>query len=531
MTAEAQYEVVVVGAGPAGMMAASLLGKYGCKVLVLEAEPTLIDYPRAVGLDDESLRAFQAAGVVGNLLEHTVPHQLLAFVDHKHRDLARLLPPASLFGWPRRNGFIQPLADRVLYEGLEAFENVTVQFDSRVTELTQDDEKVTVHYEEHGTPKTVTTQFAIGADGGKSPTRKSLGTSFEGSTAKEHWLVVDIRHDPIGRPGAWVIADRHRPYVNIGLPHGVRRFEFMLFKGETEQDVEHPEFIEKLVAPIVPKGTKLDIIRKRVYSHNSRIAGDFRKGRIFLAGDAAHLMSVWQGQGYNSGIRDSMNLAWKIAAVLKGQASMKMLDTYNGERRDHAKAMINLSATVGKMVSLTNPLATGFRDVFFRSIGIFPKIKRYILEMRFKPMPKISNGAVTFYGTDTEDTPVGKLFMQPTVATLDSPSIKLDDAIGPWFAVLAWNNDPSEILDEEALELLKSVGANLVCLRPLVQLHWNKDAAPDHIVGDIDGSLQRWFNDRPESVLLLRPDRIVGGASQAYAASEMVKRFFKVLQQ
>ncbi|HEY6787289.1 MAG TPA: bifunctional 3-(3-hydroxy-phenyl)propionate/3-hydroxycinnamic acid hydroxylase [Trebonia sp.] len=520
-------DVAVVGAGPAGLMIANLLGIHGLRVSVFEAGPQLLDYPRGVGMDDETLRTFQNAGLVSAVLPHTVPHQLLVFVDARQRDLARLAPPTAEFGWPRRNGFIQPLADRVLLDGLSRFDAVDVRWSSRVTGFTQDREGVSLSVATLDGQATVRASYVVGADGGSSATRKTLGLSFNGTTATANWFVIDIRNDPLGRPGAYVCADPRRPYVSIGLPHGIRRFEFMLKPGETGAVAMTDEFVTRLLEPLVPATTRLDIIRKRVYTHHSRLAGHFRSGRVFLVGDAAHVMPVWQGQGYNSGIRDALNLSWKIAMVVRGLAGEQVLDSYESERRDHARAMIDLSTWVGRAVSVTNPVAAGLRNVFFRSLSAIPKAKAYIVTMRFKPMPQITTGALTTVGAAGTPSPVGRLFIQPTVCTRSAPSVKLDDAVGPWFALVAWNNNPREILDDDALRRLARSGVRLVTARPAVQLNWAEPGAQDEVlvVGDLDGALKRWFDGHPESVVLLRPDRIVGGASPAYAASDMVRAF------
>lgn len=530
-------DVAVIGAGPAGLMIANLLGLHGLRVSVLEAGERLLDYPRGVGMDDETLRTFQSAGLVGQVLPHTVPHQPLAFVDARQRDLARLAPPAAEFGWPRRNAFIQPLADRVLLDGLSRFADVDVRWSSRVTGLSQDGGGVSLSVAGPAGEFTVRAAYAVGADGGSSTTRKALGLSFDGTTAAANWFVIDLRNDPLGRPGSYVCADPRRPYVSIGLPHGIRRFEFMLKPGETEADAMTDGFVTRLLEPLVPATARIDIIRKRVYTHHSRLAGRFRSGRVFLVGDAAHVMPVWQGQGYNSGIRDALNLSWKLAMTVRGLAGERILDSYQSERRDHARAMINLSTWVGRAVSVTNPVAARLRDAFFRSLSAIPRAKSYIVTMRFKPMPQITEGALTMTGSVSSPSPVGRLFIQPAVRTAAAASVRLDDATGPWFALIAWNNNPCAILDDDARRRLRRSGARLVAAYPAAQLDW-ETAGPDSggpdsggsdsgvlAVGDIDGSLQRWFEGHPESVLLLRPDRIVGGASQAYAASDMIRAF------
>lgn len=526
------YDVAVIGAGPTGLMLANLLGIHGVRVAVFESRSTLIDYPRGVGMDDETLRTFQAAGLVEAVLPHTVPHQLLVFTDAKHRDLARLAPPTAEFGWPRRNGFVQPLADRVLLDGLARFDTVSIHWSSEVTAFQQDPDGVELTVVTPEGERRVRASYVVGADGGRSFTRKALGLPFEGRTASADWFVIDIRNDPLGQPGAWVCADPRRPYVSISIPHGIRRFEFMLKRRETEAVAMTDEFVSRLLKPIVPSSTKVDIIRRRVYTHHSRVAKRFRSGRVFLIGDAAHLMPVWQGQGYNSGIRDALNLSWKIAMVLRGLAGDRLLDTYESERRDHVRAMVDLSTWVGRAVSVRNRLVAAVRNAFFRALSAVPSVKSYIVQMRFKPMPVITKGAVTRVGSVSKPSPVGRLFIQPTVSTRESPSIKLDDALGPWFALIAWNNNPRAILDEDALRRVARAGVRLVSARPAVQLHWDEPGAPADdvlVIGDLDGSLKNWFDARPESVLLLRPDRIVAGASPAYAASDMIRAFDKVI--
>jgi 3-(3-hydroxy-phenyl)propionate hydroxylase len=520
-------DVVVVGAGPTGLMIANLLGLHGLRVQVFEAGAQLIDFPRGVGMDDETLRTFQAAGLVDAVLPHTVPHQLLVFVDAKHRDLARLAPPSAEFGWPRRNGFVQPLADQVLLDGLSRFDSVDVHWSSRVTGLVEEPEGVIVSVAGTEGEQTVRTRYVVGADGGSSDIRKALGIAFPGTTAAADWLVIDIRNDPLGRPGAYVCADPKRPYVSVSIPHGIRRFEFMMLPGETESDAMTDEFVTRLLAPIVPSTARIDVIRRRVYTHHSRMAEHVRSGRAFLIGDAAHVMPVWQGQGYNSGIRDSLNLSWKIAMVCRGLAGDRLLDSYESERRDHVRAMTDLSTRVGRAVCVTNRVGAGVRNVFFRTLSAVPRAKNYIVTMRFKPMPTMTEGALTRVGSLSEPSPVGRLFIQPTVSTRAATSVKLDDALGPWFALIAWNNDPRAILDGDAQRRLARSEVRLVTARPAVQLNWDELEPDDSVlvVGDVDGSLKRWFDSHQESVLLLRPDRIVGGASPAYAASDMLRAF------
>lgn len=522
-------DVLVVGAGPVGLTLANILGLQGIRTVVVEERDTLIDYPRGVGLDDEALRTFQSIGLVERVLPHTVPNQILRFMDAKRRVLAEMAPPDARFGWPKRNGFVQPLVDAELLAGLDRFAHVQVRWGSPMTGCREDADGVNVELGADGGnvgdgggdghPARLRARYVVGCDGGRSMTRRVMGVSFDGTTSSTRWLVVDIANDPLGHPNSEVGADPERPYASISIAHGIRRFEFMIHADESDEQAEDPEFLTRMLARMVPHPDRVDVIRRRVYTHHSRIAGEFRRGRLLLAGDAAHLMPVWQGQGYNSGIRDAANLGWKLAAVVSGRAGDKLLDTYDMERRKHARAMIDLSTMVGRVISPTNRRVAGARDLLVRSASIVPTLKRYVLEMRFKPMPRYEQGAVVHANPGRADSPVGTLFIQPRVDTRDQQDVLLDDVLGPWFAVLCWNNNPRKILGETAFANWKALGARFFALRPATQLHWTGHDDPDVVVvGDRRGDLKSWFDTHAESVLFLRPDRCIAGACIAQRA-------------
>ena len=526
----ADVDVVIVGAGPVGLTLANILGLQGVRTLVVEERENLIDYPRGVGLDDEALRTFQAIGLVERILPHTVPNQILRFFDAKRRLLAEMAPPDACYGWPKRNGFVQPMVDAELLSGLDRFDHVQVLWAHPMTSCTETPDGVAVELAPDGDSTIVHARYVVGCDGGRSATRRAMGVSFDGTTSSTRWLVVDIANDPLGHPNSEVGADPARPYASISIAHGIRRFEFMIHADESDEQAEDPAFIARMLGLLVPHPERVDVIRHRIYTHHSRIAGAFRRGRLLLAGDAAHLMPVWQGQGYNSGIRDAANLGWKLAAVVTGQAGDALLDTYDVERRKHARAMIDLSTMVGRVISPTNGRVAAMRDVVVRAASCVPPLKRYVLEMRFKPMPRYEQGAVVHAVPRRPDSPVGTLFIQPAVDTREQQNVLLDDVLGPWFAVLCWNNNPREILGAEAFANWKALGARFVAARPLTQLHWNGHDDPDVVVvGDRAGGLKTWFDAHTESVLFLRPDRCIAGACIAQLAPELSASLFDVL--
>ena len=510
-TLDLSTDIAIVGAGPVGLMIANYLGQCGVNVTLVEKLDSLIDYPRAIGLDDESLRTFQAVGLAENVLPHTTPWHAMRFMTPKGRCFADIQPKTDEFGWSRRNAFIQPLADRVLFEGLQRFDNVKVLFGRELEGFEQSDSGVQLTLKNaEGRSERLQAKYLIGCDGGNSLVRRSLGISFEGKTAPNQWIVVDIANDPLSTPHVYLCCDPVRPYVSAALPHGVRRFEFMVMPGETEAELSKPENMRKLLAKVLPDPDRIELIRSRVYTHNARLAGRFRQGRVLLAGDAAHIMPVWQGQGYNSGMRDASNLAWKLSLVIKGLASDRLLDSYELERRDHAKAMIDLSVLAGHVLAPPKRWQGTLRDGVSWLLNYVPPVKRYFVEMRFKPMPQYSRGALIV--PSEKGSPVGKMFIQPKVLTDAGATVLLDEVIGENFAFIAWGCDPTWGLTTAQIAQWKTLGTRFIQVLPDVQLRAPSDAGNDVIrVGDSTGRLREWFAHGSSSIALLRPDRFLAG--------------------
>jgi 3-(3-hydroxy-phenyl)propionate hydroxylase len=561
-----ETEVAVIGAGPVGLMIANLLGQSGVRVVMIEKLDQIIDYPRAIGLDDESLRVFQSVGLADTLVPHTTPDHWMRFTTSDGYCFASIEPRTDEFGWSRRNAFLQPLADNVLYEGLKRFEKVQVLFGQGVESFEQDDNGVTIETcDANGTVRRIRAGYLVGTDGGNSFVRRTLNLSFDGRTKPNKWIVVDVRNDPVGTPHVYLVCDNERPYVSAALPHGIRRFEFKVMENETEEELSKPENMARLIGKLVDAPDQVDYIRKRVYTHNARLAETFRVDRVLLAGDAAHIMPVWQGQGYNSGIRDASNLAWKLAMVVKGTARAGLLDSYTAERRAHARSMIHLSEVAGDIVAPETSLGKALRALLIKSSAISPAVRRYFVEMRFKPMPRYERGVVLLpepkaaggwlarrleragdgplgrllnlmsqnrasfvgrlaYGRDPlEKSPVGRMFIQPRVRTSEGQVVRLDDAIGNGFTVLAWGADPTFGLSDEARAIWQRLGGRFVFAKPETQMPHTDDVPAGVIaLGDTQGRLKDWFGAQPTSVVLLRPDRFVAGVCMPQAVSRAI---------
>lgn len=541
----ANTEVLIVGAGPVGLTLANLLGLRGQRVIVIESRQALIDYPRGVGLDDESFRTMQTAGLADRVAQHTVPQHIMRLVNGKGQVLITNNPRTDRFGWGVKHGFVQPLVDRELLDGLARFDNVEVFFGHELTDLRVEHDHVRASVgqsadHDQSALSEISAQYVIGCEGGRSLTRQLMGIEFEGKSPSTRWVVIDVANDPLGTPNAWLGADPLRPYVSIGLPHGIRRWELMLFDDEPDELLNDPSFVADLLRPHSPNASELNVIGWRVYTHHGRIASTFRSGRVMLAGDAAHLMPVWLGQGWNSGIRDATNLAWKLSSVLRGHSDDELLDTYDQERRAHALAMIELNMTAGSIMTL-GPRAAAVRDLVARALNVVPSVKSYFTDMRFKPMPRYSEGVVVDESTGatgqskldivrklipitnapTQRSTVGTQFIQPLVQTFDGEQL-LDDAIGDWWAIAAWGQDPSALLTDADLATVRNLGIKLVSFVPETQRPWAERSGDDTdtlVIGDHTGRLKTWFDDRAVGVLFLRPDRFIAAACLAQETS------------
>lgn len=513
-------DIIIIGAGPTGLTLANLLGMAGVRVVLLEARQELIDYPRAVGIDDESMRAMQTIGLVDQVLPHTVPDQAVRIINGAGKIIAEIDPRTREFGWPRRNGFVQPLVDQVLLDGLARFDSVDVRFGTEAVELTQDGSgaSVTVRTADGATAQ-LTGQYVVGCEGGRSFTRTALGIPFEGSTRLQRGLVIDVDNDPLGTPHAVFGGDPKRGYATLSLPHGIRRWEFTLHEDEPDEVVDSDAFVHGLLAEHVPDPAALQIIRRRVYQHHARIAERFRQGRVLLAGDAAHVMPVVAGQGWNSCIRDAMNLGWKLAAVVQGRSTDALLETYARERRAHVVAMVELSVSMSKLVTNNSAVRSGLRDATAAVIDHLPKLREWVSGQGFKPMPKYTEGVVVPTSVPSlKSLPVadggrratGMLFPQPRVST-GGAELLLDDATGSQWRIFVWNNDPTAFLSEATRARLAGLDARLVRLVPAVQLPWAREHSADGVlvVGDPSGVLKNWFHQSPFSAYIVRPDHVV----------------------
>lgn len=498
-----------------GILIANLLGSYGVRAQVLERSPDILDYPRAVGMDDEALRVLQAAGLAEDILRHTISNVPMRMFTAGGRCFADILPSTREFGWFRRNIFSQPLAERSLRAGLQRFAPVQLHTGHEVRGLAQDDSGVTLEVRDaQGATRSLRARYAIGCDGGRSTVRELLGIPFDGTTHERKWVVIECENDPLDAPFTALHCDPVRPYVTLRLPYGLRRWEFILFDGEDGEQMMQPAKVQELLRGHVRDPAQLKIVRARVYTHHSRWARRFSQGRVFLAGDAAHLSPPWIGQGLNAGIRDAGNLAWKLAGVVQGRLQPGVLETYQSERHAHARAMIDLADQVGAIFALRNRALAWLRDRLLLGMQWLPPVRDHVLQFRFKPMPRYGADGVTLALPDAPPHPmVGRMMVQPLVELPYGSAVKLDQACGPGFALIGWSTDPLAPLPAATRAAWTQLGA-----RSLMVVRARSSAGPGQaircdsgtlVLQDLENELAGWFLRSGCAIAVLRPDRYV----------------------
>ncbi|NGO46496.1 bifunctional 3-(3-hydroxy-phenyl)propionate/3-hydroxycinnamic acid hydroxylase [Streptomyces ureilyticus] len=517
---EHRTQVAVVGAGPVGATVANYLGLYGVRTLLIDRSEGIVDYPRAVGMDDECLRSFQGIGLADEMLADMIQNVPLRMFAANGVCLADIRPETKEYGWPRRNIFMQQLAERTLRVGLQRYPHVRPLLGHELVRVEQDGTEARLHVRgPQGDNVLVHAEYVVAADGGRSTVREQLGIPLSGDTHPRKWVVIECDNDPLDAPYTGLHGDPRRPYVCLDLPYNYRRWEFMLFPGEDAEAMLRPEKVRELLTGHVPDPTALNIVRARVYTHHSRVADRFVDGRICLVGDAAHLMPPWAGQGMNTGIRDATNVAWKLAAVVTGRAHPRILATYDTERREHARTMVKLSDALGRFLAPTSPTVARARDTLLRGLTVAPSVRDWVIQMRFKPVPRYSEGIMLHrHGTVRKSSPAGRMLIQPRVETAEGRVLPLDETLGEWFALIGYGTDPLVHLDADSRAFWDRIGTRYLTIvesRSGRSRTERRTSTTDSVtVEDVDGTLRDWFAQHQGSIAVVRPDRYLAALTE-----------------
>lgn len=524
------YDVVLIGYGPIGAIAANLLGTYGISTAVIERAETLYALPRAIVLDDEILRVFQQVGLINELLPLIKVIKGEQFLNSKRRILFTADLASHQNGYAPTSSFYQPQIEAVLQRGVARFPSVHVYTQCEVKALTQDETGVTITIQSTAIQQQLHARYVLGCDGAKSITRASAAIRLRDLKFHQAWLVVDalLKEEEAGLQASYVqqYCNPIRPETYVPSVHTHRRWEFMLVPGEQKEEMTRPERVQALLASWIDPA-KVEIIRATVYTFHALVAEQWSNGRLFLLGDAAHQMPPFLGQGMCTGIRDAANLCWKLALVLKGQASPAILTSYQQEREPHARTVITIAVNFGRLIQARQPFAL-LRD------GILPLLS-YLPHAFSFSMPPLLAGLflhATHHEHNTQareratlrsmllkrtHTSVqGMLLPQPTVRTSSGELVLLDEVLGLHFAIIGLNINPRTYLDPSMLSFWDSLSTRFVQLTTTNARHEPARAATAEAasvihIEDSTGQLSAWFARYRKSIAIVRPDRYVFG--------------------
>jgi 2-polyprenyl-6-methoxyphenol hydroxylase-like FAD-dependent oxidoreductase len=501
-------DVTVVGYGPVGQVTAAMLGQRGYRVVVFERWPELYGRARAGHLDHEAMRIVQSIGVADAIESlasrptayefRSAEHELLMSLDWNREEVS---------GWASDYFIYQPDIEDAFSSRVSTLPNVEVFMGYEVDELTQTADAVSITAARFqrdadgnriATPdrRHVRSRYVIGADGANSYVRRSLGITTTDLGFDEKWAVYDISPFetlPLAYNDAQV-CDPQRPRCLWRLGERRQRFEFMLRPGDDEKRLAAADGAWELMGlfDVTPEQATLD--RAAVYEFRSLIADQWRVGRVLLAGDAAHLMPPFMGQGMISGIRDAVSLEWRLDLVLSGTASDRLLDSYQVERQPHVTEIIRQSVAAGEAVCIVDPEAARLRDEAFRS-GEFPPPA---------PLPALRGGALA----DPPDALTGKLAPQGRIEH-GGRVARFDDVHGSGWILLA-RADVDVALGPAEEALLRDLGGRVVRVGE---------------AEDIEGDYREFFAVHDVAAILYRPDfRIFGAAPDARDAPSLLVR-------
>jgi 3-(3-hydroxy-phenyl)propionate hydroxylase len=479
------FDVAIVGFGPVGAVAACWLGQMGIKTLVLEKSRTIWEIPRAMALDHEILRVFQNIGVVDQILPHTAPFGTSEHYGTTGQLIRRIdvVAPPYPMGYLPNMVFTQPPVEAALRQRAAEHACVTIQLGAEVTALVEQQGAVSISVlHDDGTQDTVHARYVIACDGAASTVRRLLEVPLEDLGFDEPWLVVDMLVNSsalTGLPAECAqYCDPARPYTYIIGPRSHRRWEIMLSPGEDPRTIEREENVWPLLSRWIKPGDG-KMWRASSYRFHALLAAQWRRGRVLLAGDAAHQQPPFLGQGMCQGIRDVTNLCWKIDSVISGACPDALLDTYEQERKEHARTLIERIKEIGAAICIRDPEAARRRDeeLLRRGGG------KALAVTRQEIVPPLTSGLI-----NRNHPGAGVLFPQPRVASAEG-TVLLDKLSGiGWRLMIDGRTAPHRPELESGIEAIVLGGTGFP---------------------DADGVAARWFDAHRCEAAIVRPDHYV----------------------
>lgn len=490
---------MIVGAGPVGVTAALLLARYGVRSVLLERHRDIYPLPRAVVADDEICRILQSVGVHEEFAAISRPAPGLRLLDPGRRLITEF--PRSLHGhhgFAQTNMFDQPELERLLRNALARRPECELWGGVEAVSVTQDADgsapvRVTFRRAGGGDEEHLWADAVLGCDGAGSLTREAVGATWEDLHFEESWRVIDVRTSLRVRSwdGAEQICCANRPATYMRVGEDRYRWEFRLDGDERLDGPQGRERLRELVAPWVdlpPDGSPggdFEVIRQAQYTFRARLADRWRRGRVFLLGDAAHLTPPFVGQGLCAGLRDAHNLTWKLARVLRQGADDGLLDTYERERKPHARHLIRVAVAVGWAMTGGQDRGAAFRRAV---VGTACRIPGVTAAVSRDLSPALTSGPLVRRRPRLTGRALAGTFCPQPWVRHDGRPVRLDDVLGDSFALLTAVPPTAKMT-----AVAHALGATTMRVGDL---------------GD-DGTLAAWLAGGRSDAVLLRPDRVV----------------------
>jgi 3-(3-hydroxy-phenyl)propionate hydroxylase len=521
--ADDDYQVVVIGFGPSGAVASCLLGSHGLRTLAIDRLRDVYDKPRAIAIDHEIMRHLDNLGVAGRVKPYVAPFPASQHFGAQGQLIRRIdmVPEPYPQGYVPSMVFTQPPVEAAIREHAASYRSVTVELGVELVGLEQTEHGVALHLRgDDGGSRTVRADYVIACDGASSGIRQQLGIGFDDLVFDEPWLVVDVlvHEDALSRlpPTAAQYCDPARPTTYIIGPGSHRRWEIMLLPGEDPQQMEKPEQVWRLLERWLTPG-QATLWRAASYRFHALVAREWRRGRIFLAGDAAHQQPPFIGQGMCQGLRDVTNLTWKLARVIEGRSGDALLDSYGEERRAHVAELTSRIKAIGHVICERDPEAAKARDarILREGGGIARTITRQEI------VPKLTRGLLAL------DHPAsGTLFPQPWLRD-GAGRVLMDTRLGTgWRLVIDGRGGlwPSVQAKEDA----RSIAMKIITIVP--DDDDTADAA-DAPARELDGVVARWFDACNCRAAVVRPDHYVYGVAEDSASlTELTRKLTGILR-
>jgi 3-(3-hydroxy-phenyl)propionate hydroxylase len=518
-----QFQVLIVGMGPVGLTAANLLGQAGIRTRIIEKDSELSGVPKALFIDDEFFRLLNAVGLNAAISAHTIYPVDFDYYSPLGFRVGHVVGRITEHNFPNRAATYQPEFERILAGNLKRFPSVDLAFGEELTGFSENADHVTAQVLTGSGEVAYNVDYILAADGARSVCRNLLGIDFEQVVKYgDRHVVIDVANDQDDRKIGFTYLGWRRNYMSLPMPGGRRRFEFSIADGEEDADILKDDTLERLFKPY-REFRRLDVIRKVAYSFRARLAKRMSQGRVFLLGDAAHIMPVFGSQGMNSGARDANNIAWKLAAVLRGKAHASILDTYHEERYRHAAQSIRIAVANGKLQAVRTPPVAILRDLALGVVNLIPPLRRYIREMRYIPRPVVQSRLV--FGDVSSATYAGRLLPNPAVQNDVGNATLLDQVLGSGFVLVGVQVDVP--LPVTVRDLAGRIQAPIVVLRA---------AAPrSDVVGATeftvtDHRFDEVFRLHAGHWLIVRPDRVVAAVSSSASVADDLVRFVREMQ-